>query len=78
MTRAYDEKITLRQAAIFRAGADAKEPKPFFQGATLGSMEARTFFDGYAWTHPGFENPYGKSYFAKSGKPAKRLRQNYA
>ena len=55
-----DEKMTLRQAAIFRAGAEAKEPKPFFQGATLGSMESYTFYDGYASTHPGFVNPYRK------------------
>lgn len=65
MNESDDEKMTLRQAAIFRAGADAKEPKPIFQGTMLGSMESSTFYDGYASTHPDFVNPYRKRYSAR-------------
>lgn len=61
MTKADDDKMRKRSDAIFAAGAEAAEPKPFFQGTYLGSMEACTFYDGYASTHPGFANPYRRS-----------------
>lgn len=60
MTRADDAAMLKRRGAIFRAGAgaEAAEPKPVFQGESLGSAESCTFYDGYASTHVGFVNPY--------------------
>ena len=54
-----DEKMKIRWAAVFAAGANAETPDwPVLDGYKLGSMEACNFFDGYASTHPDFRNPY--------------------
>jgi hypothetical protein len=48
----------MRRKAIFDAGAKARKPTPRFERGPLGSMESMTFYDGYASTHPKFQNPY--------------------
>jgi hypothetical protein len=59
MSKADDEKMNARRAAIFEAGAKAQTPDwPVVDGYRLGSMEACNFFDGHASTHPDFRNPY--------------------
>jgi hypothetical protein len=63
MSKADDERMAARHAAIFKAGADAAElPEKYeFKGHELGSMERCTWYDGYASTHPGFKNPYRRT-----------------
>lgn len=58
----------MRRKAIFAAGARARKPHCKFEGDNLGSIERMNFFDGYASTHPGFENPYRRTYGARSKK----------
>lgn len=54
-----DEALKACCAAIFKAGAEAEAPsRPVINGHELGSMAACIFFDGYASTHPSFQNPY--------------------
>lgn len=50
--------MDMRRKEIFAAGAAAKNPVPRFEGRDLGSFEACNFYDGYASTHPDFQNPY--------------------
>ena len=52
----------MRHKAIFAAGAKARKPNPRFEKRELGSMEQMTWYDGYASTHKGFENPYRRRY----------------
>lgn len=48
----------MRRKEVFEAGAKARKPKAIFRGQELGSNETCTFYDGFASTHPEFENPY--------------------
>jgi len=56
-----DEAMKLRREEVFAAGAAVDEiptGKILFEGSEIGSMERCTFYDGYASTHPDFQNPY--------------------
>lgn len=55
-----EARAKMRREKIFKLGAKAKRlPKIIcYDGKALGSIEACTFYDGYASTHPDFTNPY--------------------
>lgn len=57
-----DIHTDMRRIAVYQAGQKAKKPTPRFEGQDLGSMEAMTFYDGYASKHPGFKNPYRRTW----------------
>ena len=61
-----NESMRERRERILCAGAaDAARglpAKPVFNGNVLGSQESMTYYDGYSYADPSFENPYRKDY----------------